>query len=594
MADPRPYAEPPHDHDEPMTIRSRPVLDRKHRPRWQDELRTQQLTVVGFAVAIAVALGIFGAAAWNGWWESHLRPAASVEGRTFTRGDLDARERIITAETVAEATELSAQLGVGPRAQVLQQEIDSLSQRLQSLPTVASESLVDGAILDHRAEDFGLAIGDDEVDAEIASRMSLPERVRARLVLVESLPDDAEADAEPTDQQLAEAREAAQAAFDRIEDGEDFATVATEVSDDFTGATGGELGWFENGDVAYDEYFDALVDADVDDLVGPVETDRGFAILELLDRRDATAEGDLRGLLDQQSVQDAAYREHVRQGLLLEAFRAHFGDEVVVSPAAQRRVAEIVIRPVAEEAVPQERARHVLVQPDPELESQEEATEEQWAAALAEAEEVRELVTSDDADWFEIADERSDDTGSGSRGGDLGWYDPAASGFVEAFSDALADLEIGEISEPIRSEFGWHVIQKTGERDSPQAQAAALVEELRREPDAFAETATRLSENHETAREGGEVGWVAPYQLDAQREDAVFGLTEVGDVSDPVDDATTGITIYQLLETSESREIEEDRLEQIRSSGFERWLDDEVRSGVDTWLDPQFDSTTTG
>ena len=43
-----------------MTIRSRPVLDRKHRPRWQDELRTQQLTVIGFAVAIAIALGIFG------------------------------------------------------------------------------------------------------------------------------------------------------------------------------------------------------------------------------------------------------------------------------------------------------------------------------------------------------------------------------------------------------------------------------------------------------------------------------------------------------------------------------------------------------
>jgi parvulin-like peptidyl-prolyl isomerase len=578
-----------------MTIRSRPVLDRKHRPRWQDELRTQQLTIVGFAVAIAVALGIFGAAAWNGYWEAHLRPAASVQGQTFTRGDLDARERIITAETIAEASELTAQLGVGPRDQVLQQQIDSLSQRLQALSTVASESLVDGAILDHRAEDFGLAVSDGEVDAEIAARTSLPERIRARLVLVEALPDDAEADAEPTDEQLAEARDAAQAALDRIEDGDDFATVATEVSDDFTAATGGELGWFEDEDVAYGAYFDALADAAVGDLVGPVETDRGFAVLELIDRREATAEGQLGELLEQQGVPDAAYREHVRQGLLLEVFRAHFGDEVVITPAAQRRVAEIVIRPAAEEAAgPQERARHVLVQPDPELDSQEEATDEQWAAALAEAEEVRDLVSAEDADWFEIAEEHSDDTGSGSRGGDLGWYDPAASPFVEEFTDALADLEIGDVSEPIRTDFGWHVIQKTGERDSPQEQAATLVEELRADPDAFAETATRLSENYETAQEGGEVGWVAPYQLDAQREDAVFALTEVGEVSDPVDDATTGITIYQLLETSESREIEEDRLEEIRTAGFERWLEGEVRSGVDTWLDPQFVSTTTG
>ncbi len=577
-----------------MTIRSRPVLDRKHRPRWQDELRTQQLTIAGFAVAIAVALGIFGAAAWNGYWESHLRPVASVAGRTFTRADLNARERIITAEALAEATELSAQMGAGPRDQVLQQELDALSQRLQSISTAASESLVDGAVLEERAGDFDLAVTDDEVDAEIAARASLPERIRARLVLIESLPDDAEADAEPTDEQIAAARDEAEAALERIEGGAEFAAVATDVSDDFTASTGGELGWFEDGDVAYDAYFDALADAEVGDLVGPVETERGFAVLELRDRREATTEGGVRDRLAEQGVTDAAYRDHVRQGLLLEAFRTHFGEEVVVSPAPQRRVAEIVIRPLTGEAVPQERARHVLVQPDPELESQEEATDEQWEAALAEAEEVRELVTAEDADWFEIAEEHSDDTGSGARGGDLGWYDPENTGFVEPFADALAELEIGEVSEPIRTEFGYHVIQKTGERESPQAQAAELFEQLRDDPDSFAETATRLSENASTAREGGEVGWVAPYQLDAHHEDAVFALTEVGEISDPVDDPTTGITIYQLLETSESREIEEDRLEQIRTSGFERWLEDEVRSGVDTWLDPQFTSTTTG
>lgn len=577
-----------------MTLRSRPVLDRKHRPRWQDELRTQQLTIVGFAIAIAVALGIFGAAAWNGYWESHLRPVATVGDRTFDRGDLDARERSIAAETVAEATELTDQLGVGPRDQVLQQQIDSLSQRLQSLSAAATESLVDGAVLEQRADAFGLAVSDAEIDAEIGRRTTLPERVRARLVLVAALPDDAGADDEPTDEQLAEARDAAQAALDRIESGEDFATVATDVSDDFTAGTGGQLGWFEDADIAYDAYFDALADAEIGDLVGPVETDRGFAVLELLDRREATTEGGLAELIRAQGVPDAAYRDHVRQGLLLEAFRTHFSEKVVVTPAAQRRVAEIVIRPVTGEAVPQERARHVLVQPDPELESQEEATDEQWEAALAEAKEVRELVMAEDADWFEIAEEYSDDTGSGSRGGDLGWYDPEATGFVEAFSEALAALEVGDVSEPIRTEFGWHVIQKTGERDSPQQQAADLVEQLRADPDAFAETASRISENEETARKGGEVGWIARYQLDAAREDAVFGLTEVGEISEPVDDPTTGITIYQLLETSESEEIEEDRLEQIRTSGFDRWLEDEVRSGVEIWLDPQFTSTTTG
>jgi parvulin-like peptidyl-prolyl isomerase len=574
-----------------MTIRSRPVLDRKHRPRWQDELRTQQLTIIGFAVAIAVALGIFGAAAWNGYWESHLRPVAAVEGDHFTRGDLDTRERIITAEVIAKISELQDQTP-GPRDQVIQQEIESLSQRLNSLSTEATNSLVDGAVLASRADEFGVSVDDDEVDAEIANRFLLPERVRARLILVEALPDDAEADAEPTDEQLAAAQDAAQAALDRVEGGEDFATVATDVSDDFTAAGGGDLGWFADSDVAYDDYFDALGDAEPDDLVGPIETDRGYAVLQLTARREATSEGGLDALLEAQGVSDAAYRQHVEQELLVDAFQAHFADEVVVSPTAQRRVAEIVIRPITGEAVPQERARHVLIEPDTEADSPAEATDEEWEAALAEAETVRALLVAEGADWFAIAEEHSDDPGSGGRGGDLGWYDPEASPFVEEFSAALADLEIGEVSEPVRTDFGWHVIQKTSERESPQAQAADLVAELRADPDAFADTATLVSENHETAQEGGEVGWVAPVQLDAAREAAVFALTEVGEVSEPVEDPTVGLTIYQLLETSESEEIEEDRLAQIRSTGFQRWLDDEVRAGVETWIDPQFVSTT--
>ena len=573
-----------------MTIRSRPVLDRKHRPRWQDELRTQQLTVIGFAVAIAIALGIFGAAAWNGYWEAHLRPVAAVAGTSFTRGDLAVREEIITAETIAEITELQSQMG-GPRDQILQQQIDSLSTRLNSIPTTATESLVDGAVLTKQADEFGVAVEDEAVDAEIAERFRRPERVAAQLILVDPLPDDAEADAEPTEEQQAAAREEAEEARDRVEGDEAFATVATELSDDFTAASGGVLGWFEEDDAAYAEYFDALADAEVGDVVGPVETERGFAVLELLERREETTEGGLGELLESQGVDDAAYRDFVREELLVGAYETHFAEEVVSDEAPQRRVAEIVIQPVEGEAVPQERARHVLVQPDPEAESQADATDEQWDAALEEAREVEELVSDPDADWFAIAEEHSDDTGSAARGGDLGWSDPANSPYVTEFGATLADLEVGEVSDPVRTEFGYHVIQKTGERESPQAQAAELVEELRADPDSFAETARRVSEA-ETAADGGELGWVAPYQLDPMLEQAVFELTEVGQISDPIEAESGAITIYQLLEISEGRDIEEDRLDDILAAGFERWLDDEVRSPVETWIDPQFASTT--
>src|SRR5688500_852460 len=197
-----------------MSFRSRPVLDRKHRPRWQNELRTQQLTVVAFAVAIALAVGIFGAAAWNGYWEAHARPVAAVAGATFDRSDLDERKRIMVAEASATIAELQAQMG-GPRDQIIQQQIDQISLELNSLDTNAADALVESAVLAARADDFGVSVSDEELEAGLAERFALDALVRAQLILVNALPDDAGPDAEPTAAQREAAREEAQAARDR-------------------------------------------------------------------------------------------------------------------------------------------------------------------------------------------------------------------------------------------------------------------------------------------------------------------------------------------------------------------------------------------
>lgn len=571
-----------------MSFRSRPVLDRKHRPRWQDELRTQQLTVVAFAIAIAVALGIFGIAAWNGYWQSHLRPVASVAGVTYNRSDLTARENILIAEGLARLAELQGQIAGGPRDQLIQQQADALQQQLASVSDDAVASLVDGAVLGARAADFGIGVTDDEVAAGVVDRRRLPERIWANLILIDPLPDDAEPDAEPTEEQIAAAMEEAEAALARVEDGEDFGDVALAVSDDFSAQFAGSLGWFADNDVAYDEFFDALADADDGDFVGPIETERGIAVLQLVQRREAQEDQNFEGLLRDRGVTDAAYRDFVRASLVADRFRGHFDRDIVVSPAEQRRVAQIFIAPVQGEAVPQERARHILIQPDPDLQDQGEATEEQWEAARATAVRLVPILSQPDADWNALAEEHSGDPGSRSRGGDLGWYDPETANFVAPFLNALAELEVGETSNPVQTDFGWHIIQKTGERESPEQQIADIIEQLEADPDAFAELARSQSDDAASAAEGGEVGWVAHWELTRAREEAVFGLAEVGDVSAPVDEGTGGTTIYRLLETTDQRIIEWDRQQQIRANGFERWLTEVVRDPVDTWVDPEF------
>jgi parvulin-like peptidyl-prolyl isomerase len=59
----------------------------------------------------------------------------------------------------------------------------------------------------------------------------------------------------------------------------------------------------------------------------------------------------------------------------------------------------------------------------------------------------------------------STDPGSGKKGGDLGYFAPGE--FVPEFEEAASGLEIGEISDPVQSQFGWHIIRVTDRRLQP-------------------------------------------------------------------------------------------------------------------------------
>lgn len=60
-------------------------------------------------------------------------------------------------------------------------------------------------------------------------------------------------------------------------------------------------------------------------------------------------------------------------------------------------------------------------------------------------------------DFATLAKELSDDPGSGAKGGDLGWSDPSA--FVPAFSEAVKTQDLGTIGQPVRTQFGFHIIE---------------------------------------------------------------------------------------------------------------------------------------
>ena len=84
------------------------------------------------------------------------------------------------------------------------------------------------------------------------------------------------------------------------------------------------------------------------------------------------------------------------------------------------------------------------------------------AQALARIIEVQQKLGAGE-DFAVLATEYSDDTGSAASGGELGWF-PRGSGLVQEFEDAAFALQAGELSQPVKTQFGYHLIQ-VEERD---------------------------------------------------------------------------------------------------------------------------------
>jgi len=98
-------------------------------------------------------------------------------------------------------------------------------------------------------------------------------------------------------------------------------------------------------------------------------------------------------------------------------------------------------------------------------------------ATPEEAQAVEERLAAGE-DFAVVAAEVSTDTGSGAQGGELGWF--SAGMMVPEFETGVAALAAGEVSAPIESQFGWHVIRLNETRDKP----APAIEEVRAEIEA--------------------------------------------------------------------------------------------------------------
>ncbi|WP_024460982.1 peptidylprolyl isomerase [Marinimicrobium sp. LS-A18] len=123
--------------------------------------------------------------------------------------------------------------------------------------------------------------------------------------------------------------------------------------------------------------------------------------------------------------------------------------------------------------VEQTKARHILIKTSEIVDD---------AAAEQKLTELRERVLNGES-FADLAREHSEDIGSMLQGGDLGWTMPGQ--MVPAFDQTMNETDVGEVSEPFKSQFGWHILMVEDRREQDMSeqmirnQAANMLRERR-------------------------------------------------------------------------------------------------------------------
>ena len=148
--------------------------------------------------------------------------------------------------------------------------------------------------------------------------------------------------------------------------------------------------------------------------------------------------------------------------------------EPVRSPSGYHIIKLLDVRGGKRHIVTQSHVRHILIRPTALVTDEE---------ARARLQSLRNRILAGE-DFADLARANSDDSGSAMQGGDLGWADPGD--FVPDFTSAIDLLAPGEVSEPFRTPFGWHIAQvldrreHDSTRESLRAQAREFIRDRKR------------------------------------------------------------------------------------------------------------------
>ncbi len=321
---------------------------------------------------------------------------------------------------------------------------------------------------------------------------------------------------------------------------------------------------------------------------------------------DETVNGVLANIARENKLSLPQFREALeQQGYVYSEFRENIRNEITIDRLRKQRVESRVT--VTEKEVENQLLRaaqqsssdaeyhleHILIA------IPEAASPEAIEASRLQASTIREELLAG-SDFAETAIARSDGQ-QALQGGDLGWR--RADQLPTLFSDLVAQLEVGQISELMRSPSGFHIIKLVERRDSVQehvvqqtlarhiliitnevisdASARKRLEEIRKQITSgseFAQMARVHSDDKASAANGGSLGWTSPDALVPEFQAAMDKL-QPGEISAPIQ-TRYGWHVIQVMSRRQQDNTDNFARLEARRVVMER----KMNEAVENWL----------
>lgn len=290
-------------------------------------------------------------------------------------------------------------------------------------------------------------------------------------------------------------------------------------------------------------------------------------------------------------------------GVSFDTFRRQLTAEIVAARLRERETASNVS--ISEGEIDAELAKSGKVaQPEYDLRQillklREGADDREIARQQKRATELVEKARKG-ADFAELARSNSDASDAGS-GGEVGWRKPEQ--LPSLFTDALRTMNTGDVSDPIRSPAGFHILKVQDKRTDSAATTVELVHARHillpaSTPEAEAEAERRLSlfrrdieagkadfatlakdfSADGSAAKGGDLGWIYPGETVPEFEQAMRGLSD-GEISEPVH-TQFGVHLVQVL----GRRTDTESPERLRNAARHKLREAKGGDAYNQWL----------